>query len=110
MASVTVKNKGGRRPELLFINQSLKVLPTPGAFALKNSKGKEKAQERSFYLTEKKELISPNYTCTVKPVLSGHLSKSRKALRLFTVNLTAIKKTEKKITPDLRLPLNGHVY
>ena len=56
MASVTVKNKGGRRPELLFINQSLKVLPTPGAFALKNSNEKEKALERSFYLTKKKKI------------------------------------------------------
>ena len=38
------------------------------------------------------------YACTVKPVLSGpllsgHLSKSRKSLPLFTVNVTSIKRS-----------------
>ena len=36
--------------------------------------------------------LSHVYTAiTVKPVLSGHLLKSRKSLPLFTVNLTSIK-------------------
>ena len=32
-----------------------------------------------------------HYVLTVKPVLSGHLSKSRKSLPLFTVNLTSVE-------------------
>ena len=34
-----------------------------------------------------------HYVLTVKPVLSGHLSKSRKSLSLFTVNLTSVEQS-----------------
>ena len=34
-----------------------------------------------------------HYVLTVKPVLSGHLSKSRKSLPLFTVNLTSVERS-----------------
>ena len=34
-----------------------------------------------------------HYVLTVNPVLSGHLSKSRKSLSLFTVNLTYVEQS-----------------
>ena len=70
---------------------SLELLPLSGKLYIFRQKTDAKALTfPAFRINERKTTVKPLLS---SPLLNGHLSNSQKAVPLFTVNLTSIKRS-----------------